>query len=79
MDRQNQKRNFKILFERRIILSPDGEKHTDKSINGFYGVCLILLSLCMVCFSSFFFLSHASVRCILLHRECWLHPCVHYV
>ncbi|ANQ07147.1 Uncharacterized protein PCOAH_00014660 [Plasmodium coatneyi] len=53
--KQNQKRNFKILFERRIILSPDGEKHTDKSINGFYGVCLILLSLCMVCFSSFFF------------------------
>ncbi|SCP03866.1 conserved Plasmodium protein, unknown function [Plasmodium ovale] len=49
------KRNFKILLERRIILSHDGEKNTDKSIGAFYGLCLICLSLTIMMLPSFFF------------------------
>ncbi|GAW79937.1 hypothetical protein PGO_060810 [Plasmodium gonderi] len=58
MRKENKKRNLKILFERRIILSHNDEKHTDKSMNAFYGICFILFSLMMVCFSTFFFFFH---------------------
>ncbi|VWU49408.1 conserved protein, unknown function [Hepatocystis sp. ex Piliocolobus tephrosceles] len=51
----DKKRNFKILYERRIILSQNGEKNNDKSLNVFYGICLIILSLSIIIFSSVFF------------------------
>ncbi|SBT71779.1 conserved Plasmodium protein, unknown function [Plasmodium malariae] len=52
---QDIKRNFKILFERRIILSHEGEIYFDQSINAFYGICLIILSITTIIFSSLFF------------------------
>ncbi|CRG97249.1 conserved Plasmodium protein, unknown function [Plasmodium gallinaceum] len=52
---QDKKRNFKILLERRIILSQESEKHIDKSIYTFYGICLISLSISAFIFSSMFF------------------------
>ncbi|CRG99097.1 conserved Plasmodium protein, unknown function [Plasmodium relictum] len=52
---QDKKRNFKILFERRIILSHESEKSIDKSIYAFYGICLISLSISAFIFSSMFF------------------------
>ncbi|CDO64666.1 conserved Plasmodium protein, unknown function [Plasmodium reichenowi] len=52
---KDKKRNFKILFERRIILSHQNEKHVDKSMYAFYGICLIIFSVFIILLSTMFF------------------------
>ncbi|SCM00169.1 conserved Plasmodium protein, unknown function [Plasmodium chabaudi chabaudi] len=49
------KEEFKNIFERKINLSNEDEKYKDKSINIFYGICLIILSTITIIFSSVFF------------------------